>query len=121
MHLIETLSNVTLQARGLVSEKYLQQGLTTFHEACHWTKELPYGTNSNHEDSLILFEEGRGTCTTKHGASARLAQEHNLPIHKHLGFYRLNDKIMTGVNALHPMVSTLSLKFTVSWCTRIAG
>lgn len=61
---------------------------------------MPYGTNSNNEDSLILFEEGRGTCTTKHGAIARLAQEHNLPIHKHLGFYRLNDEIVTGVNSL---------------------
>ncbi len=100
MHPIEILPNVLLQPRGLISQQYRQHGLKTFHEACQWTQALPYGPNSNNEDSLILFEEGHGTCTTKHGAIARLAQEHNLPIHKHLGFYRLNDEIVTGVNAL---------------------
>jgi len=100
MHPIATLPNITLQARGAVSEQYLQRGLRTLHEACQWTKDLPYGANTNSEDSLILFEEGYGNCTTKHGAIARLAREHNLPIDKTLGFYRLNDDIVTGVNAL---------------------
>lgn len=100
MHPIHVLPNTVLRNRGIISEKYLHQGVKTFHEACQWTRDLPYGTNSNNEDSLILFEEGHGTCTTKHGAIARLAQEHNLPVHKHLGFYRLNDEIVTGANAL---------------------
>lgn len=100
MHPIASLPNVALQPLGIISKQFLQRGLQTFHEACRWTKDLPYGPNSSTNDSLILFEEGHGTCTTKHGAIARLAQEHNLPIHKHLGFYRLNDEIVTGVNAL---------------------
>lgn len=100
MHPIDVLPDVTLQARGVMSDQFLQRGLQTFHDACQWTKNLPYGANSNNEDSLILFEEGHGTCTTKHGAIARLAQEHHLPIHKHLGLYRLNDEIVTGVNVL---------------------
>ena len=100
MQSIEILPNVTLQPCGIISQQYLQRGIKTFHEACQWTKDLPYGTNSNNKDSLILFEEGRGTCTTKHGAISRLASEHNLPIYKNLGFYRLNDAIVTGVDAL---------------------
>ncbi|MEA5452847.1 hypothetical protein VB780_30020 [Leptolyngbya sp. CCNP1308] len=100
MHPIETLPDAMLQAHGPIAEKFLQQGLKTFHEACRWTKNLPYAANSNNEDSSILFEEGYGSCTTKHGAIARLAQEHSLPVHKNLGFYRLNDEIVTGVNAL---------------------
>ena len=97
---INVLPDVELQTRGSISEQCLQRGLTTFHQACHWVKALPYGPNSNKEDSLILFEEGCGTCTTKHGAIARLASAHNLPVSKHLGFYRLNDDIVTGVNAI---------------------
>ncbi|ERN42910.1 hypothetical protein KR51_00002060 [Rubidibacter lacunae KORDI 51-2] len=97
---IQVLPDVTLQERGVISAQYLQQGVSTFHEACQWTKDLPYGVNSSNEDSLILFAEERGTCTTKHGAIARLALEHDLPIRKNLGFYRLNDDIVTGVNAL---------------------
>lgn len=100
MHPIEALPDTILQAHGPIAEQFLQQGLTTFHEACRWTKNLPYAANSNSEDSLILFEEGCGNCTTKHGAIARLAQEHGLSVHKNLGFYRLNDEIVTGVNAL---------------------
>lgn len=100
MHPIETLPNIPLQPLGIVSQKFIQQGLTTFHEACQWTQNLPYGINTSNEDSLILFEEGCGTCTTKHGAISRLAEEHNLPVYKNLGFYRLNDEIVTGVNAL---------------------
>lgn len=100
MHPIEALPDAMLQAHGPIAEKFLQQGLKTFHEACRWTRNLPYAANSNSEDSLILFEEGYGSCTTKHGAIARLAKEHGLPVHKNLGFYRLNDEIVTGVNAL---------------------
>lgn len=95
---VETLPDIVLQSCGVVAEQYLQRGVKTFHEACCWTKDLPYGSNSNSEDSLILFTEGYGNCTTKHGAIARLAQEHGLPVHKNLGFYQLNDAIVTGVS-----------------------
>ncbi|MBX2862676.1 MAG: hypothetical protein KTR27_03905 [Leptolyngbyaceae cyanobacterium MAG.088] len=100
MHPINVLPNVDLQPGDPIADQCLQQGLTTFHEACHWVKALPYGANSSSEDSVVLFEEGCGNCTTKHGAIARLALAHNLPVAKHLGFYRLNDDIVTGVTAI---------------------
>ena len=100
MDSIERLPNSRLQPHGVVSEQFLQRGLETFHAACCWVKALPYGSNSCNEDSMILFAEGRGTCTTKHGAIARLAAEQSLPVFKTLGFYRLNDEIVTGVSAL---------------------
>ncbi|MEL6385520.1 MAG: hypothetical protein AAFQ89_24285 [Cyanobacteria bacterium J06626_18] len=100
MHPINVLPEANIQAKGPVSEQFLRRGITSFRAACDWVKAMPYGANTNSEDSLILFQEEQGTCTTKHGAIARLAQEHNLPVHKALGFYRLNDEIVTGVNAL---------------------
>lgn len=100
MHPITVLPNITLKLNGPVSQAYREQGVKTFHAACQWTQDLPYGHNSNNEDSLILFVEQKGTCTTKHGAIARLAAEHTLPVHKNLGFYRLTDEIVTGVEAL---------------------
>ncbi|EKU99814.1 hypothetical protein Lepto7375DRAFT_1887 [Leptolyngbya sp. PCC 7375] len=100
MHPINVLPNVDLQPGDPIADQCLQRGLTTFHEACHWVKALPYGANSSSEDSLILFEEGYGNCTTKHGAIARLAAAHNLSVSKYLGFYRLNDDIVTGVSAI---------------------
>ncbi|MEM8604585.1 MAG: hypothetical protein AAGE59_15200 [Cyanobacteria bacterium P01_F01_bin.86] len=100
MHPITVLPNRELQANGIITEQFLQRGLRTFHAACQWVKDLPYGSSSSGEDSLILFEEGYGNCTTKHGAIARLAQAHDLPVYKNLGFYRLNDEVVTGVDAL---------------------
>jgi len=100
MHPIDVLPNVALRPDGAIADKFLQQGLRTFHEACRWTQNLPYGANSNNENSLILFEEKRGTCTTKHGAIARLAAEHGLPIYTTLGFYRLTAEIVTGVSRI---------------------
>lgn len=100
MQPIDVLPSVDIQPNGIVSQAFLTRQITSFTEACRWVKALPYGSNSSTEDSLILFSEGRGTCTTKHGVIARLAQEQNLPVCKNLGFYRLNDEIVTGVNAL---------------------
>ena len=46
----------------------------------------------------VLFTDGFGTCFTKHGAIAKLAKEHDLPVYKQLGFYRLTDEIITGTS-----------------------
>ena len=89
---ISVLPDVTIQNKGLVSRIFLEQGILSFQAACQRVKTMPYGPNSNNENSLILFEEGRGTCTTKHGAIARLAQELNLPIYRtHLRSIRMTE------------------------------
>jgi hypothetical protein len=49
---------------------------------------------------MILFEDGRGTCATKHGPIVMLGRELGLDIHKCHGFYRLTDDIITGVAAV---------------------
>lgn len=100
MQPLEIFPNIRLESNSTIAEKFLQRGLQTFHEACRWISDLPHGTNSNSANSLILFEEGYGNCTTKHGVIAHLAHAHNLPIHKNLGFYRLNATIAKGINAL---------------------
>lgn len=103
MHPINVLPDVTIQPQGQICNLFLEREITSFQAACRYVKAMPYGSNSNNEDSLILFEENRGTCTTKHGAIARLAAELGLEVDKHLGFYRLNDDIVTGVNEIiHP-------------------
>jgi hypothetical protein len=56
MDSIEVLPNVNIQAKGVVSEKFLERQIETFCAACHWIKDLLYGSNSNNENSLILFK-----------------------------------------------------------------
>ncbi|MEL7142465.1 MAG: hypothetical protein AAFY33_00890 [Cyanobacteria bacterium J06643_4] len=98
MHPIDVLPDIALQNAGPFSKIFLGRGLATMQAACRYVKAMPYGSNRDSSCSQLLFEEGRGTCSTKHGAIAHLAQEHSLPIYKNLGFYRLNDTIVTGVS-----------------------
>ncbi len=100
MHTIDQLPNSEIKNTGTISKKFLELGVTDFHAACRWVQELSYGYNSSHDDPFIIFEEQRGICTTKHGAVALLAQENDLDVFKMLGFYKLNDTIVTGVNEI---------------------
>lgn len=97
MNPITVLPDVEIEDCGEFSRIFLQQGIHSFQSACREVKAMPYGSNSDSTQSKLLFAENQGTCSTKHGAIAHLAKELNLPIHKNLGFYRLNDTIVTGV------------------------
>lgn len=97
---IARLPERALRAGRPMQDAFLHRGVATFHAACRWVHALPYGCNSTTERVAVLFEDGQGTCFTKHGVIARLAAELELPIRKQVGFYRLTDEIVTGVGAL---------------------
>ena len=85
---------ITRQAT--ISDIFLDYGIETFHDACRYVHQLPYGYNSNRDDLLILFKEKIGSCTTKHAVIATLAKELDLPIDKHIGIYAMDETIVTG-------------------------
>ena len=83
-----------------VGDAFRARGVLTFRDACRWVHALPYGRNPTTGSVLAPLADGCGTCVTKHGVIARLAEELSLDVYKHVGFYRLNDAIVTGVEAL---------------------
>jgi hypothetical protein len=105
---IARLPDGAIHPGGVVGDAFLRRGIATFRQACQWVKDLPYGHNSRTQEpadgssstanAMVLFDDNRGTCFTKHGVIARLASELGLPVYKNLGFYRLNDEIVTGVD-----------------------
>ncbi len=97
MNSIDVLPDVTFADRGRISRKFLSLKINTLHDACRWVKRLPYGYNSFDGDSMLLFEEGMGTCMSKHGAIAELAEEIGISLHKYVGFYKLDDEIIDGI------------------------
>lgn len=97
---IETLPNAAIQPQGLVSEAFIDRGVKTFHEASHYVNSLPYGYNSSSDNAMILFDDGFGTCLSKHGLIARLAEELKLSVYRCAGYYSLTNKIVTGVDAI---------------------
>jgi hypothetical protein len=83
-----------------LSKKFLELGIKSFREACDYVHNSEYGINTNADDKMIFFKENMGTCTTKHAVIAGLAEELNIPLHKHVGIYRFTEKISTGANEI---------------------
>lgn len=81
---------------GNVAKRFLSLGIDTFHQACRYVHELPYGYNSDRDDLMILFKEQKGTCTTKHAVIATLAGELGLAVEKQIGIYAMTEDIVTG-------------------------
>ena len=85
---------------GDMARTFLDLGIATFHEACLWVHQLPYGYNSDRDDLMILFKEKMGSCTTKHAVIATLASELDLPIHKNVGIYAMTEALVTGTQEI---------------------
>jgi hypothetical protein len=86
--------------RGILSEKFISLKIKTFWDACTYIHDIPYGYNSTTDDILIIFKEVYGSCTTKHAVIATLAEELNIPVHKMIGIYAMNEDIVTGTNLI---------------------
>lgn len=100
MDSFKSFPDVAIGAKGAVSAEFYRLKIGTFHEACRYVHELPYGYNSDRDDLMILFKEKMGTCTTKHAVIGTLAHELDIPIHKHVGIYAMSEAIVTGTDEL---------------------
>jgi len=100
MHNLNVFPDNLITEAGPVSKEFLGLGIRSFHEACRYVHELPYGYNSDRDDLMILFKEKMGTCTTKHAGIATLALEMEMPIQKNVGIYAMTEEIVTGTNDL---------------------
>jgi hypothetical protein len=96
----ECFPETVISRNSPVSEEFKRLKIVTFHSACRWVHELPYGYNSAPDDLMILFKEKMGTCTTKHAVIGTLACELELPIQKNVGIYAMTEELVTGTNDL---------------------
>jgi hypothetical protein len=85
---------------GAVARTFLGIGIATFHDACRYVHQLPYGYNSDRDDLMILFKENKGSCTTKHAVIATLAAELDLPVHKKVGIYAMTEALVSGTGEI---------------------
>ncbi len=94
------LPDRSFEATGIVSEAFARLGVTRFHQALRWLGDLKYGANRS-DGPLAVFEDGQGTCATKHGAAATLALECGLrSVHKALVYYKLDPTRFNGVDSI---------------------
>ena len=96
MHRYTVFPEKTIVDKGPIASTFLGMGIETFHAACRYVNELPYGYNSDRDDPMILFKEKLGSCTTKHAVIATLASELEIAIDKHIGIYAMTETLVTG-------------------------
>ena len=92
--------DIPISGNGMMAAAFLARGIRTFRAACDFVQRLPYGYNSDRDDLMILFKEGRGTCSSKHAVIATLALEMGLPVTKSIGIYAMTEDLVTGTHAI---------------------
>lgn len=85
------LPDCKLNDTGELSKAFLLLGAETFSDACAYVKSLPYGRNEDKRDAFALFKDKQGTCSTKHAALKRVADENGLnEVELITGMYKMN-------------------------------
>jgi phosphoglycolate phosphatase-like HAD superfamily hydrolase len=71
------LSNFEIKSTEKISKAFTENNIYNFQQAIDFTVNLPYGRNANKEDLTTVFNDGCGTCSTKHALLKQLAIENN--------------------------------------------
>lgn len=100
MDAVDVFPVAPIVAVGPVSKAFLERGIDDFRAAAHHVWQLPYGYNSSSADSMLVFAEGMGTCTTKHGLVTLLAEELRLPVRMVVGIYEMSEQVVTGTGEI---------------------
>lgn len=67
--------NFQLASSEMYSTAFRELGIFDFQSACDYIMQLPYGRNTHRDDFLLVLQEGKGTCSSKHALLAFLADE----------------------------------------------
>ncbi|MFW9989069.1 MAG: hypothetical protein ACFFC3_10465 [Candidatus Odinarchaeota archaeon] len=92
------LPDSEIKPLGEISRKFLALDIKSFKKACEYVHNFEYGYNTNYDDKMVLFNENKGTCTTKHAIIAGLAKELKISLYKHVGIYKFTEEISNGTN-----------------------
>ena len=93
----EILPNPQLTKNKPISQKFLGMGINYFKEAVRHVHSLRYGRNSNRTEILLVLDEEKGTCSSKHALLTSLAKECSIPLDLMLGIYAMDGSNTTGV------------------------
>src|SRR5204862_2107860 len=96
----DALPDVPIAASGPVSTAFRARALSTLRTAARYVRDLPYGRVSDRARPVLVLEERRGTCTTKHALLAILAAEQGVDLALTVGIYEMNEANTPGVGAV---------------------
>ncbi len=93
--------NLPITSKGIISNCFLTLYLNDFKSAAKYIQLMPYKRNSEKENSLCVFEDLGGTCSTKHSLLKNLAIENNFPDLKLiLGIFMMNENNTSKISSV---------------------
>lgn len=119
--------NFKFHTSGIITQEFLKRGISNFLDAMQYVKHLPYGRNSNRENFLLVLQENKGTCSSKHALLQELAIENEfLEVKLMMGLFEMNGtsypKIQktleaNGLNYIPEAHNYLKIKGEIYDCT----
>lgn len=80
-----------LMTEGVVTQKVADLGINGWQDLVSWVRALPYGRNKQRGNPLLVLEERKGSCSTKHALLKLFAEENGfLDIKLMVGIYKMN-------------------------------
>jgi hypothetical protein len=87
--------------KGPVSAAFVNQNCIDLQSAFDYIRHLPYGRNSDKSNLLTIFQEQKGTCSTKHAALKQMLDEQEFKgFELVLGIFKMDETYHEGVGAL---------------------
>jgi hypothetical protein len=96
---IRRLPDFALDDSPPLGARFAALGILDYRGAARHVRSLPYGRNSDRSDWMLVLNEGRGTCSTKHALLAELARENGRRVALMLGVYEMDEANTPGVGA----------------------
>jgi hypothetical protein len=97
---IGRLPDFALDDSPPLGARFAALGILDYRGAARHVRSLPYGRNSDRSDWMLVLNEGRGTCSTKHALLAELARENGRRVALMLGVYEMDEANTPGVGAV---------------------
>ena len=97
MHTWASVEPIPFRNAGEITRAFIRLGISDLREAARLVQSIPYARNSRPESPLVVLDEQRGTCSTKHALMKRLANEQNIPMVLMVGIYEMSEQNTPGV------------------------
>lgn len=96
-HLPHQIRNFPLTSSHPYSKGFRNEAIHDFVKALEWTHALAYGRNRDRGDPYTIFQEKKGSCSTKHAALALAALENEQEIDLRLIICKVDQKLVPQV------------------------
>ncbi len=98
-----------LKSDDELTTQIIEAGIVTWNDLVRSVQNFSYGRNSNRFDLSLVWDERKGTCSSKHAFLKHISELNNIPnVKLILAFYKMDEQNTPGIGTV---LEEHSLKF----------